>query len=246
MDIYGIPDTQVKNNVDISYLKSIAKHISIEKPAYIVMGGDWHDMSSLSYYDRGKKSHEIYNFFEDIESGNHADEVFFGYLDKYWPAHKKKCKKIKLRGNHEERIVKAFEFGDVDTREMIKRYKIDNSRWDKVVPFLKQYKIEKCYFSHYFPRRGTGKPITSARALVKENHKTCIAFHQQGFQYHEELGEGDKHVIGLIAGSCYLHDEKYMGPNNGHFRGTFIMRNVKGSEFDVEKFSLENLMKKYK
>jgi len=27
LDIYVIPDTQVKNNVDISYLKSIAKHI---------------------------------------------------------------------------------------------------------------------------------------------------------------------------------------------------------------------------
>ena len=246
MDIYNILDTQIKSDVDISYLKSIAKHISIEKPAYLIQGGDWHDMPSLSYYDKGKKSHEVFNFIDDIEAGNYATEVFFGYLDKFWPQHKKNCMKIKLRGNHEDRIVRAFEFGDSNLREIIKRYKIDDSRWDKVIPFLKEFKIERCYFSHYFPKSGSGRPIANAKSLIKEKHKTCIAYHQQGFQYHEEVGENDKHIHGIIAGATYLHDEKYIGPNNGHFRGTFIMRNVVGSEFDLEKFSLKNLMKKYK
>lgn len=247
MDIYVIPDTQVKPGVDTSYLYSIAAHIAIIKPTYIIMLGDWYDMHSLSYYDKGKKSHEVYNYIEDIEVGNEAVDYFFDMLDRLWKNNRKKCKRVILRGNHEDRIVKAFEFGDSNLREMIKRFPIDNSRWDKVVPFLKEYKVERCYFSHYFPKSGSGRPIPSAKNLVKENHKTCIAGHQQGFQYHEEVGEGGSMVHGIIAGSCYLHNEPYISPNNNkHFRGTLILRNVKGSTFDLEKHSLKNLMEKYK
>jgi len=245
MDIYIIPDTQIRPEVDITHLKSIAKHIASIRPDYIINMGDWHDMKSCSYYDKGKKSHEVFNFIDDIESGNFADEYFFGYLDKLWPRHKSKCKKIKLYGNHEDRIARAFEFGDANLREIIKRYRIDNSRWNKVVPFLKEFRVERCYFSHYFPKSGSGRPISSAKTLLTNKFKTCIAGHQQGFQYAEALGErGNIHAI--ISGSCYTHDEPYVGPNNGHFRGTLLLRNVKGSTFDLEKFSLHNLMRKYK
>lgn len=244
-DIYIIPDTQVRPDVDYSYLKSIAKHISETKPGYIIMGGDWHDMKSLSSYDKGKKSHEVFNFFEDIESGNNADEFFWHWVKTFWPNYKKKTKRIKLYGNHEDRIKRAIEYGDATVRETVRRYRIDNRYWSKVVPFLKVIKIEGVNFSHFFPNDNSGKPITTARQLLLKRHQSCVAFHQQGFDYAEQLCFGKKVIQSLIVGSCYLHEEGYKGPNNHHFRGTVILRNVNRGMFDFERFSLSNLMRKY-
>jgi len=245
MDIYCIPDTQVKDRVDVSYLKSIAKHIAEVKPDYIIHLGDHHDMPSCSYYDKGKKSHEIYNYIDDINAGNDASYLFFKMLDLHWPQHKKKCKKIMLRGNHEDRINRAYDYGDVNLREVIKRFPINDYQW-KVIPFLKEFKLAGCYFSHFFPNENSGKPVGTARQLLLKKHRTCIAGHQQGFDYAEQLAGDGKRIHAIIAGSCYLHDEAYKGPNNHHFRGTFILRNVKNGMFDIERFGLQNLMRKYK
>jgi len=245
MDIYIIPDTQVRPDVDTSYLKSIAAHIAEVKPQYIIMMGDWHDMKSLSYYDKGKKSHEVFNFIDDIEAGNDADKELFAWLKDYWPTYKKKTKRIKILGNHCDRIRKAFDFGDSNLRELIKRFKRDDSKWTKVVQFLKVVKIGGVNFSHYFPNDNSGKPIGTARQLLQKRHESCVAGHQQGFDYAEQLTFNGRVIQAIIAGSCYLHDEEYKGPNNHHFRGTIILKNVKNGMFDIERFSLANLMNKY-
>lgn len=246
MDIYVIPDTQVKPGIDYSYFKNLAKHISEEKPDYIIHGGDHWDMPSLSSYDKGKKSKEEENYQDDVRSGNDAFDFFFYWLDKYWKSHKTKCKKIILRGNHEERIKRAWEYGDATLRKLMFELKPDYSRWDRVIPFLKPLKVNDVLFSHYFPNDNSGKPITRAHLILQKRHKSCVAFHQQGFDYHEQLTGDGKIIHGIIAGSCYLHDEAYKGPNNHHFRGTLILRNVKDGMFDVNKYSLKYIMEKYK
>lgn len=246
MDVYVIPDTQVRPRSSYQFLKSIALHIAQVKPDYIVMLGDWHDMPSCSYYDKGKKSHEVYNFIDDIEIGNKATDLFFDTLDKAWPGNRKKCKRVKLLGNHEGRIDRAFDYGDSNLREIILRFPIDHSRWDKVVPFLKEFVLSECYFSHYFPNDNTGKPVTSARMLLHKKHRSCIAGHQQGFDYAEQLAGKKRTLHAVIAGSCYTHDEEYKGPNNHHFRGTLILRDLHKGMFDIERYSLKQLMKRFK
>lgn len=245
-DIYVLPDTQIRPDIDYTFLKSIAKHISEVKPKYLIMLGDWHDMKSLSSFDKGKKSHEIFNYIEDIESGNDADEYFFSWLKVFWPTYKRKMKRIKLYGNHEDRIKRAMEYGDSTIREMLRRFRIDNSRWSKIVPFLKVFKLLGVNFSHYFPNDNSGKAIGTARQLLQKRHESCVAGHQQGFDYAEQLSFGTKVIQAIISGSCYVHDEGYKGPNNHHFRGTYILRNVKRGMFDIERFSLVNLREKYK
>lgn len=247
MDILVIPDTQVKKGVDVSYLVSIAKYAAQEKPAYIIHLGDHHDMPSLSYYDKGKKSHEVYNYIDDIESGNEATDLFFKALDLYWRGHKKKCKKIKLRGNHEDRINRAREYGDATLCAMIRRFKIDDSRWNRVIPFNQPLKIGGIFFSHYFPNDNSGKPIGTARQLLNKRSNSVVAGHQQGFDYAEQLTMDGKTLHALIAGSCYLHDENYKGPQcNHHFRGIVMLRNVRDGMYDIERYSLDRLMKDFK
>ena len=63
-----IPDTQVKRDVDLSYLEWIGKYIVDKKPDVIVQIGDFADMPSLSSYDVGKKSFEGRRYKDDIEA----------------------------------------------------------------------------------------------------------------------------------------------------------------------------------
>lgn len=245
MNVYIIPDTQIKPRKGFSFLKSIARHIADVRPDVIIMLGDWHDMPSCSYYDKGKKKHELENYIADIEAGNEAAKLFFSELDKEWRGNKNKCKRIKLKGNHEDRINRAYEYGDSNMRELIKRFPINDSYWHKTVPFLKEYLIGGCAFSHYFPNENSGKPITSARQLLLKKHVSCVAGHMQGFDYCEQLTGGGKTIHAVIAGSCYEHNEEYKGPNNHHFRGTVILKNLKKGMFDIERHGLEALKGKY-
>lgn len=246
MDIYIIPDTQVKPGVDITYLEAIAKHIAFEKPKTIIMMGDWFDMPSLSSYDKGKKSCENQHYLEDIQAGQDAMDYFFSEVKKHWKAYKKKAAWIMLKGNHEYRIKRAWEYGDANMRYLTTHFKPDYKEWSKVVPFMDIYKAAGVCFSHYFANDNNGRPVGSARLILNKKHRSCVAGHQQGFDYCEQLTADKKIIHGVIAGSCYLHDEEYKTPQaNTHFRGTLILRNVRDGMFDINRYSLKPLMEKY-
>ena len=53
-----IPDCQVKDGVDLSYLTWVGKYLAEKKPDVIVQIGDFADMPSLSSYDVGRKCFE--------------------------------------------------------------------------------------------------------------------------------------------------------------------------------------------
>jgi hypothetical protein len=44
----------------------------------------------------------------------------------------------------------------------------------------------------------------------------------------------------IIAGSCYEHDEDFMGPQgNKHWRGAVMLHDVHDGEFDIMPISLK-------
>ena len=63
-----IPDTQVKPDVDLSYLEWIGQYIVEKKPDVLIQIGDFADMPSLSSYDIGKKSFEGRRYKDDIKA----------------------------------------------------------------------------------------------------------------------------------------------------------------------------------
>ncbi len=67
-----IPDAQVKEGCDFSYLAHVGKYIVEKKPDTIVCIGDFADMPSLSAYDIGKKSFEGRRYKKDIEVAHEA------------------------------------------------------------------------------------------------------------------------------------------------------------------------------
>lgn len=243
INIYVIPDTQSKDGVK-NPLVPVAHHISEIRPDAIVHLGDHWDFPSLSKYDRGKKSHRVKTYLKDVKAGNKAMEEFFTVLRSQWRNHDSKCKKIILEGNHEFRRNTAIEYGPDELVDLLYEFQPNYSGWHEVVPFLKIKKIKGVNFSHFFQNLNSPKAITTARNLLLKKHESCIAGHQQGFDYAEQL-TGKSQIQAMIIGSCYYHEESYKPQSNHHWRGTVLLKDVNNGNFDFDRFSLNKLDKIY-
>ena len=243
MNIYIIGDTQSKENVK-NPLRVIAKHVCDLKPDYVIHLGDHWDMPSLSKYDKGKKSHRVKSYSKDVRAGNVSMQEFWDIINNKWYLNKKDCRFIILKGNHENRIVNAEEYGPDELVDLMNEIPLYYYNWDIVVPFLKIIKIGGINFSHYFQNEGSARPIGTAKQILNKKHSSCIAGHKQGFDYEEAMSD-DKMIQAMILGSTYYHDEEYKAQTNHHFRGSVILRNVENGMYDFERFSLKNLDEKY-
>jgi hypothetical protein len=68
--------------------------------------------------------------------------------------------------------------------------------------------------------------------MVRSNMASCIAGHKPGYDYGVHPTD-DKNLHGLICGSFYTHQEEYNGPGmDTHWRGVFVLNQLKAGEFD--------------
>jgi hypothetical protein len=237
--IYTIGDTQLKPGVK-NPLIAIAHHICDLRPKYCLHVGDHWDMPSLSYYDKGKKSHRILTYHDDIDAGNRAMLEFWAIISSRWPTALDECEFHILKGNHEDRIVKAMEFCEDNMRRVFLDYQPWYDNW-KVHSFLKIVKLEGINFSHYFQNLNSAHPIGTARQLCLKKHKSCFAGHKQGFDY-EEMMTDDGMIQCMISGSSYYHDEGYKIQSNHHWRGTVVLYNLDGKgQYDFARYSMDYL-----
>lgn len=226
---------------------AFAHHIADLKPTTVIHLGDHWDLPSLSFWDKGKKSHRPKTYMKDMQAGNKAMVDFWDLLLKLWPRARTNCKFILLRGNHEDRRNKAIEYCEDHYVDLLESVQFNDKKWHKVVPFLKVIKVEGIEFSHFFAQPNSGKAIASAKHLLNKRHVSCIAGHLQGFDYAEVLQGKDKTIQSLIMGSSYYHDETYKSHNNHHWRGIVVLHNTKTSTgFDFSRYSLETLDTMYK
>jgi hypothetical protein len=252
MKILVLPDVQAKPGIDFTYLTRIGTYAIEKQPEVILCIGDFADMESLSSYDKGKKSFEGRRFSKDIEA---AKDAMCAFLTPLWEyndrALKSKHKQYKPRlvmclGNHEDRINRAVnEDAKLDgliSTDMLD-YAVDG--WE-VHPFLEVVTIEGVAFSHYFQTGVMGRPASSAQAQLNKKHQSCIAGHQQGLQIASGFRADGSMVMSIIAGSCYEHDENYLGPQgNKHWRGFLMLHDVRDGAFDPMFVSLNFINKKY-
>ena len=237
MKILVLPDVQAKSGNDFSFLTSIGNYIIAKKPDVIVNIGDFADMESLSTYDRGLKSFEGRSYQKDIWSAREAMDALLTPLYDYNKEMKKqKQKSYKPRmvltlGNHENRINRAIN-EDRKLDGLISTDDLPYQDWE-VHSFLEVVVIEGIAFSHYFTSGAMGRPVGTAAALLSKKHMSCIAGHQQGRQIAFAKRADGKDMTALIIGSCYEHDEEYMGvQGNQHWRGLYLLHNVSDGGFD--------------
>lgn len=252
MKILFIPDSQVKPGDDLTFLQQIGRYIVDKKPDVIVHAGDFADMESLSSYDKGKKSFEGRRYKADIQAAHAGMEALLGPLREYnqMLARNKKGlyrpRMVLTLGNHEERIGRAINNeplldGTISTDDL----NYAKYGWE-VYPFLQVVIIEGVAFSHYFTTGAMGRPASSAAAMLNKKHMSCIAGHQQGRQSATGVKADGKQITAIIAGSCYEHEEGYLGPQgNKHWHGVIMLHNVADGEFDECFVPLSYLRERY-
>ncbi len=100
---------------------------------------------------------------------------------------------------------------------------------------------------HYFYQPQTGRPYGGANldTRLKTIGHSFTMGHQQGVKYAlREVGRTRHH--GLVNGSTYLHEEKYLGPQTtSYWRGVVVCHQVERGSYDPMFISLDYLCRRY-
>ena len=151
-----------------------------------------------------------------------------------------------LLGNHEDRINRVVEM-DAQLEGVVSTDHLDYERtgW-RVQPYKEVLWLDGVAYSHFFYNPMTGKPFggTADSRLKTIGHSFTMG-HQQTLMYGLRFVAG-KSQHALIAGSCYLHDEDYKGPQgNAHWRGIIVKHEVRDGSYDPMFVSLDYLCRRY-
>lgn len=252
MKHFVIPDTQCRPGDDVEFLRCIGRYLVAKQPDKVIHLGDHADMPSLSSYDVGKKSFEGRRYINDIAAANKAMEALFEPIEEYNTRQRKNGKKqykpqlVFCLGNHENRINRAVE-SDAKLEGVLSIDDLAYSHFGwEVHPFLEVVVLDGVAYSHYFTSGVLGRPATSAGSQLSKKHMSCIAGHQQGLQIATAHRADGAQITSIIAGSCYEHDEDYLGPQgNKHWRGCLMLHDVHDGAFDIMPISLKYLKNKY-
>lgn len=250
--ILVLPDVQAKPGTDFTYLRRIGQYMVDKKPETVVCIGDFADMESLSSYDKGKRSFEGRRYKADVAACHEAMRAFLGPLHEHNDKAKRNKEKfykprmVLTLGNHEARINRATEDSpQFDGLLSIDALEYKEFGWE-VYPFLQTVVIDGVAFAHYFTTGVMGRPAGSAAAQLRVANMSCFAGHQQGKQIAYGKRADGSQLTSIICGSAYEHEESYLGPQgNKHYRGFFMLHDVRDGSFDEMPVSLSYINAKY-
>jgi hypothetical protein len=236
-----IPDCQVHSGVPTQHLEWVGKYIADKRPDVIVCIGDFADMPSLCSYDKGKKTFEGRRYVDDIEAAREAMELLVSQFRDI-PGYKPRM--VLTLGNHEDRITRAVEDAAIlDGVIGLHDLAYESFGWE-VHPYLEIVSIDGIEYSHYFAGQGArGFAVYSARALLNARGGSAIMGHVQ----HTDVAfHARTQKIAIFAGTCYLHDEDYLGlQGNAQRRQILMLHEVKDGRFDPMFVSLDYLRRRY-
>ena len=244
LNIAVIPDCQVKPGVNTDHLEWCGKYLAIKQPDVIIQIGDFTDMSSLNMHEApGSQRMEGKRYKKDIESVLCAMNRFLTPIQKvsgYTP------KLLLTLGNHEDRITRAISKDPkLEGLMSLDDLQYQQHGWG-VFPFLQPISVGGIAFSHYFPSGVMGRPITTARALLTKLHMSAYAGHQQGRDIAYAKRADGKDMTAILSGSFYTHTESYLNPfTNDHWRGFFMLHQVKDGEYDEMAVSVDYLKRRF-
>lgn len=254
MKIIVITDTQrrpdnVQMNTPLDH--ALGNMIVEEQPDLVVHIGDHWDMPSLSTYDMPKNNRRTIDGREvaaDVAAGRESMERILAPLrDLQRRQRDSKHRVYRPRmvftlGNHEERILRFPELrGLVGIPDLFA-----GTPWE-VYDYLEPATFGGVEFVHYAANALSGRPYGgSAEYRLNKTKMSVVQGHEQTFKYAMEFLNNGKALSFLVGGACYLHDEPYKGPQgNNHFRGAFILHNVKDGVYDLEQVSCRRMMEEY-
>lgn len=250
-----IPDTQVKDGVPLDHLTWIGKYWAAKKPDVVIHLGDHADMPSLSSYDKGKRAIENRRYSVDIWAANHGFDLLNQPVNDYNAMRRRNKKSLYspekhiTLGNHEYRIERFVEDQAIlEGTLSMDALNYERHGWN-VHKFKKPIYIDDIAYCHFFsnPDSIMNHPVGG----TAENRLNKLGMsHTQGHQQIHKIGV--KHLPNgrvlrcLVNGTCYLHDEDYLGPQgNDYLRAIFLKFEVEDGNYCLMEVSLDYLCRKY-
>lgn len=241
-----IPDVQAMPGVPMAHLTWAGKYLVEKRPDVIVCIGDFGDFPSLSRFGQGTLEWEGLRYKADLNAFHRAMQLFLTPIraaetdDDWHPA------KIFTLGNHEDHITRFVNENPVLEDFMsLDDLKLHEYGW-QVYPFLQPVSVGGVSFCHFFPSGIMGRPITSAKALLSRLHMSAVAGHQQGRMIDYAKRADGVDMTAIISGSFYQHRYDYLSPfTNQHWRGMYMLHEVKDGSFDEMAVSIDFLRRRY-
>lgn len=247
LKIAMLMDTQVMPGVAMEHLGWYGMYLAEKKPDVIVCIGDFGDFPSLSKFGRGERDFAGHRWAKDLASFHEGMQMFLAPIDAAkeadptWKPFMEFCE-----GNHEshlDRITQEFPIleGTISKSDLC----LEEYGW-RVHPFLHPIAIGGVAFCHYFPSGVMGRPISSAAEILRKLHMSAVAGHQQGREIAYARRADGRNLTAIISGSFYQHQYKYLSPfTNAHWRGTYMLHEVKDGQFDEMALSIDFLRRRY-
>lgn len=243
LKIAYIPDAQVAPGVPMDHLSWAGQYVAAKQPDIIVCGGDFGDFSSLSIHGRGERRFEGRRYMNDLAAFHQGMQLF---LDPIKAANNYKPRLIFTEGNHENHIERATQ-QDAKLAGLMSRADLclEEYGWE-TYDFLQPVGIAGVAFCHYFPSGVMGRAITSAPELLRKLHMSAVAGHQQGREIAYGRRADGQQMTAIISGSFYQHDMEYLSPfTNAHWRGIWMLHEVRDGQFDEMAVSINFLKRKF-
>jgi Calcineurin-like phosphoesterase len=241
-----IPDTQCGPGHPVAHMEWVGKAIAKYKPDVVVHLGDHWDFPSLSKWSApGSLDKEGARYIKDVEAGNEALRILENAMGNFRPK-----RKIILRGNHEHRLQRAVA---ADPRlDGFMGYHNLNDRalgWEVVDYFNgspRAIVVDGVTYAHYFSNPNTGNPIGgTAHYKLNAIGTPYVQGHVQGYDIGSKQFATGRVIRGIVAGSCYLHDEPYKGMANSHWRGVVVLNAVRDGDFSEMPLDMNYLCEEY-
>lgn len=245
-----IPDPHAHPSYNNDRADYLAKLIIDVRPDVVVNLGDQFDMSSLSGYDKGKRSFVGRSYRADILSG-------LDFSERLWEPVRETKKRLPyavyLEGNHEHRIEKALDLnpelsGTIDFKDYgLAKYYDKVVRYDGGTPGIEE--IDGVSYAHYFISGVMGRPISGEHPAYSLSTKlgssvTAGHLHTLDYNVRTDVKANKRHA--LVAGCYFDYNSDWAGKANDlYWRGVVVKRAVNNGEYDPEFISLDQLRKEY-
>ena len=235
-----IPDVQSRPGVKTDHLRWIGNFIADKRPDVVACIGDFGDIPSLNNYAVGKAESEGARYVDDIANVKESMTKLMT------PVRATKGYRPDLRmllGNHEFRIEREAQ----SNPKLIGKISIDDlgykeAGW-RVHPFLEVAAIDGVEYAHYFTTGVMGRPCSSAAAMLRQRHRSCVMGHVQRVDI---AVHPNTQQTALMSGICYLHEESYLTPQGQSTkRGIWVLHEVRDGKFDLMAVSLDFLRRRY-
>jgi hypothetical protein len=242
LKIAVIPDAQVMPGVDMRHLRWAGQYIAEKRPDAVVCIGDFGDFPSLSQFGR-KREFEGRRYKKDLAAFHQGMEFLMEPIEKA-PGYDPYLEFTD--GNHETHIERYVNDDPrLEGMMSIDDLKLKDYGW-REHPFLQPISIGGVAFCHYFPSGVMGRPITTGVSLLRMLHMSAFAGHQQGRDIAFGRRADGGHMTAIISGSFYQHSYSYLSPfTNAHWRGMWMLHEVKDGAFDEMALSINFLKRKF-